>query len=249
MKTVAIRDVIEAVAALVGWMPQSSDGIRAEQRERIVALLNRHVRVGWNYGRWPEAVATEERTVEAETDPARSVVRTTPVAGVDTFTAVGSAVAMYVEDPEAVDYVPRTVRFAPRSGKLVIMDSSAPDTVWLEFRRMPPVFSGKAWDDSIGTYAVGDVRYYGTTGECYRCVAAPTAGTLPTDDDFWEKMDFPAWLSEFVAALTTADLLGGDDRKGRADALKGEAEDALANAYANEMDEQGVVTKAGVAAY
>jgi hypothetical protein len=67
------------------------------------------------------------------------------------------------------------------------------------------MISGTTWDESIGTYEVGGVVFYPVTGECYECVRPPAMGTLPTDGDYWKKIDFPVWLLGPVAAL--AELL------------------------------------------
>jgi hypothetical protein len=246
MKTVALSDVIESAASLLGWMPQSSIGITTAQQKRIVAAMNRWVRRGWHYGMWPDAIETEERTVETEEGTGRSYLAMVPGES-DTWTEVGTAVAFYDEDPLTCDEVPESYSISQRSGMIVIVDDDAPATGFLEFRRVPPRFSGTPWDDSI-TYDVDELAYYSTTGECYRCIKVSDAGTVPTNTTYWEAVDFPAWLEDYVVDNTVADLLGGDDRRGRVDMLRDEATNAIADAYATERDQQGLSLRAGVAA-
>jgi hypothetical protein len=76
--------------------------------------------------------------------------------------------------------------------------------LFVEFRLRPNDFTGSNW--ASGSFAVGDVVYYTTTGEFYRCIAAATT-EVPTDTTKWLKMDFPLVLREPVAMAAMADML------------------------------------------
>lgn len=128
------------------------------------------------------------------------------------------------------------------AGRIVLPDSSTPDTVWVRFRRMVPTVSGLDWDVSIGTYVAGDVRYYATTGECYRCVRPPPAGTLPTDTGYWQKGDLPACLARGLAFLAAADGRDAEDKVSAR--LEGRGYEALMNAALVELEQAGQPTRA-----
>lgn len=285
MKTVTLKDVVDAAAALLGWMPQSRTGISAEQRNRIVASLNRWARKGWNFGVWPEAVEVEERTVLTDADTGRAYLPLSTdawdsgvtyavgdvverwglyyvailagtaqdPASATTYweetaqTPIGLALAFYETDPLANSDEPSQYGLKPASGRLWIVDEDAPATGFLEFKRVPPVFSGTDWDSTIA-YAAGARVFLGTTGESYVCVKASTNNDPATATTYWAKVDFPAWLEDYAANQAAADLLGGDDRRGRADTLREAAADAIAEAYETERDQQGQVMRAGVSA-
>lgn len=112
--------------------------------------------------------------------------------------------------------------FVPKNGRITLTDSSTPDALWVHFRTRPPTLNGTAYDKSIA-YSVGAVRYYPDTGECYRCVRATPAGTAPTNTDYWEKVDIPAWLARAAALGAAADWRAADEEaaaKLEADALR-----------------------------
>lgn len=122
---------------------------------------------------------------------------------------------------------------------------NAPNQVWIEFQQPPPQFTSDEFDDTA-TYAVGDRVYYATTGEAYLCIAATTAGDLPTDTTKWTKIDMPEVFAQALARLAAADALREDGQDDKADAQEARGYSELARQRDAMIDGQGQFERADV---
>lgn len=283
MTTCTFRSVVDLVAEKLKWEAYSADWLSAVELAKIAGAIGEVIDQAWRWAFWPDAMATEQRTVLTDATTGEFYVPKTAAAWDSGTTYGADAVAerygLYYESqaaanlnhdpatddgtwwvavaqtpigtllikgvttnhPRASEY-PYHWPFAPQGDRIIFTDPHTPETVWMQFRKTVPAFSGVEWDESIGTYAVGDVRFYKATGECYRCVRAPAAGVLPTDTDYWLKVDFPAVLKKGVACLAAASLASADETQ--AERLDGEGIRALADAADFEMGQQGQVHSA-----
>jgi hypothetical protein len=91
------------------------------------------------------------------------------------------------------------------SGEYIIFDETAPDSVWLVFRKQIDAVTTTAW--ASGSYAVGDVVYYAP--DCYQCIAAATTQN-PTDTTKWTKVEIPIEWAGILAARAATDYARAD---------------------------------------
>jgi hypothetical protein len=101
--------------------------------------------------------------------------------------------------------------------------------VYVTFRKPVPQFTATEWD-AAEAYAADDLVYDDETGECYKAVQAGTNHAV-TDEAYWERVEFPARLKNFVTVAAYADALRGDDQTGKAQAEARNADLALVLAH------------------
>jgi hypothetical protein len=111
----------------------------------------------------------------------------------------------------------------------VQMGTDAGTSVWLEFRTDPPQFTTTAYDAAI-TYAVGDLVYVASTGECYECIQAGIGQDPTTETAFWMKVDLPYVLKKAIVQGVRADWLRQDGQEDKATAAEAKWEKMLADA-------------------
>jgi hypothetical protein len=151
------------------------------------------------------------------------------------LTPIGQVLGARGRDPRVYSNSYQPVRFA-LSERGVQFAESAPVQVWLKFRKRPPVFTSSAWV-STTAYVADDLVYYATTGECYKALQAST-GQLPTNTTYWERVKFPALLSNFVKRSVMADRLRDLKQTDRAAIEEDRAFAELANAADREVQGQ-----------
>lgn len=101
--------------------------------------------------------------------------------------------------------------------------------VYVTFRPPAPVFAATEWN-ATDDYDVGDVRYSDDEGDCFKAIQGGVNHAV-TDEAYWERVEFPARLKNFVTIAAYADALRGDDQTGKAQAEAGNAELALVLAH------------------
>ena len=140
-----------------------------------------------------------------------------------------------------IGYVKATYMKNPRTNKLsgrmsfqlssngVQISSLAGATVWVEYMRLAPKFSGQDYDETK-TYDADAVVYFDTTGDCYRSLASSNTGNTPTDTTYWEKQNILSiWVNWLVQAAYSDSLVADGDSTTKADQL-GQAYVFLQNA-------------------
>lgn len=143
------------------------------------------------------------------------------------------------------DKDPRLYRFADRiedvifyeDGILVSADE-APARPWIWFRPPVPEFSLTDWDAATA-YAIGDLCYYATTGECYRALQVSTNKNPYQQTAYWTPVEFPAFLKTFIVWAAHAEYLLDPVEHGKAE---GRAQDELTGLEDAE-DQKGVQRK------
>ena len=118
------------------------------------------------------------------------------------------------------------------------VDFDAPNSVYVKFRKRPPTFNYVAWSSST-SYAVDDIVYLASTGECYISIQAGSNQNPATQTAYWTKIDFPYVLSRFVKLKAYAMALDEDGQTEKAERKRNQAEDALMD----EMDKIRVQQK------
>lgn len=122
-------------------------------------------------------------------------------------------------NPNAIRYV-----FQDR-GDRIYFPGDVPLAFWLKYWLREPEFTRVEYSNATA-YVAGDVRYYPTTGECYRALQA-TTGNAPTDPAYWVQQDFPLVLRTPIAFRIAAALQREDGQSAKAAELDALADEAL----------------------
>lgn len=166
------------------------------------------------------------------------------------LTPIDEVAGVSKKNPRVWRSSPGWLDFTPSDNGIQVgrgWQSTPPNVVWVTFRLRPPEFNSTLWSASA-TYAAGDVRYYPTTGECYKAIQAGT-NHLPTDAAFWQKIDFPAAIASYVKRAVFADGLKDQKQTDRAAAELIEAQNELADACDRALAQQGQFERASVQTY
>lgn len=161
------------------------------------------------------------------------------------LTPIGEVRALYRQNP----------RVSTRPGELPynMVDTGVQPvswtgtSVWVEFRRRPPVVSGREYDPARA-YVAGEVAYYATAGECYEAKGA-TTGNLPTNATYWARVEFPYVLAEYVKRAAAADALRAGGGHDKADAEEAKAYTHLLQAAHTATASQGQFPRVAVQTY
>ena len=127
----------------------------------------------------------------------------------------------------------------------VQVEPSAPETVWVQFQTLPPVFTSTPWTASTA-YAVGDLVYNG--GETYKCITAHTS-TSSFDSTKFELVEFPFLLADYVKACAKAASLEDLKLTNRAVVNKARADALLHDIWDDEFPGQMQSDRARVVTY
>lgn len=120
-----------------------------------------------------------------------------------------------------------------------------PETVWLEFQTLAPVFSSTPWTASTA-YAVGDLVY--SAPETYQCITAHTSASS-IDLAKFTLVEFPYLLGDFVKHCALSDYQEGLKLTQRSRVNEDRARRLLADLWDQEFPTQGQSTTARVATY
>lgn len=162
-------------------------------------------------------------------------------------TPIGEIVRLTARDPRVFPKSPSVIPHRMGSKGVIPVGCDVVE-VYVEFRLRRPVFNPEDWDTDVD-YVAGDVRYLDSTGECYVALDE-TGGDDPSDSPgVWRKLDFPAFLAEFVEHAAAADLLRADHQNQKAAAEESAAYSHLHAARDTELEGQGVSETVSVQTY
>ena len=166
-------------------------------------------------------------------------------------TAIGEVIRITASDPDVVPQNPGVIRHTLRRQGIVPLMTNPPVRVWVQFRLRKPVFTSVAW--TTGAYAAGAVAYVanadGASGECYTALQAGTNQPPAASPAYWQKLDFPEILQNFVIRAVGADLLRADGQSEKADREQGQAYAELSDDRDVEVDGQGISETTQVQTY
>lgn len=210
MRTVTFKSVLHNVARMAGLDPNSGD-LTNELAQQITSYINERLREAWEWTWWPELMLVESRAVDdsdgffVDYDEASK-------------TPIGETMGVYKQHPFESSS-PHPIDFVPSANGLQLKPTP-PDDVYVYFRSRPVTFDATVWTATENT-AVGDIRYYADTGECYLCLIASAHKNPVTQTTYWEKIDFPYILSSYVRMAAYADYLRADGQMEKAMAVYG----------------------------
>jgi hypothetical protein len=137
------------------------------------------------------------------------------------------------------------------TGDGIQLSSLAPVSVWVKFRRKPPVFTSAEWDDTETGYVAGSL-VLASDGECYKGLQAVPTGTDPAGGaapTYWEKVGFPEMLAPFVKLGMRADALKTMGQDEKAEAQEFAAFEELVRKLDVEIGQQDQVPRVKMAGY
>lgn len=95
----------------------------------------------------------------------------------------------------------------------VLLQSPAPEGVYVMFTPRFPNISFVEWDDDLA-YQAGAVVYLSATKDCYQAVEAVAAGgQSPNSNDSWVPLRIPDVFEAYLTRLAASDLLTEDQGK------------------------------------
>lgn len=150
-------------------------------------------------------------------------------------TTINHVKAVWAQDPRLVAR-PRRVGFWTNAVGVQV-DPSAPNEVWIEFRRLAPRYTATEWS-ILAEYVAGDVVYVASSGECYEALQAGVGQDPVTETAYWDRQDVPYVLADVVKELAYADLLREDGQNEKARAQTAEALNLLADMELVEINQQ-----------
>lgn len=152
-------------------------------------------------------------------------------------------------NPRVFPANPGRIPFTP-SDKGIQFNADAPAQPWIEFRKRPPVFTSTRYSATT-TYALDALVYSTTSGECYKSLQVNNLGHDPSGASaaYWERVQFPAILANFVKRAAMVDALNDQKQTDRAAQKLRDAYEELEDASDRALAAQGQFESATVVAY
>ena len=234
MRRIRFLSVLHGIARMGGVNPAEGDYTDAYVWG-LAEFVNMRVREGWEWIFWPEWTVSEERT------PVDDVVSLEQSGE----TEIGEVFGVSKNDSDSNENT-QWISWKRTSGGIYVPD--APSTVWVRFRLRPPEFTGVEY---VGTtaYVTGDVVYVVSAGECYKALQGSTGQNPVTESSYWELVEFPYVLGNFVKRAALADSLREEDEDDvRPARMEGRAYEDLYRAVDVVEEQQGYAGTVEVAA-
>lgn len=133
------------------------------------------------------------------------------------------------------------LKFALSENGIQMVGTNLPDTVWVEFRIQPPVFTSAAWATKVGGYLDGE-RVLNDDGEVYEVITI-------NGEMYWNKVEMPFVFSAFVKRAATADYLNFVGQTDKADNELEKAYNLLVQSVDSVFGAQGMNETASVETY
>jgi hypothetical protein len=165
------------------------------EKAQFLGYFQRNIRFAWENYEWPELCPTEELVPDGD--------RIIPLEGASNQD-IGEVFAVWDGDPDG-DCRPREIGFTITPDGLKL--SRECDPVWVYFKARVPDYYGEDWDEDAA-YERDDQTYNPTTGRFYRALVAST-GHATTEEAYWEELEIPYSLFEYVVQASYADALRG----------------------------------------
>ncbi len=207
MRTAKYSDFLAKMQAFSGV-----ESLLAVEESHFLQYFNTNLRYAWEAYEWPELCPTEERF------PDSSGVIALDGTG---QTEIGEVFGVYDANP-LLSAGANEVSWVLTADGIQLTGSDLTSSVWVYYKKRMPAFEGEAYAGGT-TYAEDDQVYYSTTGKFYRAILA-TTGNAPTSTDYWEELEIPYSLIEYVVRSSFADALTAEGFDEKANRQRGNAE-------------------------
>jgi len=212
----------------------------------------------WEHDTWQELTRILEVAVVENIDSTKTVTLATDV---------GDLLAIYDQTPRIGTTSRRIQYFIYDSGAAQfanIIDPTAPETVWLEYRVVKPDVYGDAYSATVA-YSVGAQVYFDTSsntgsfvpgagklpaGNLYNCILTTTAGQSPqTNSASWSVVQIPKSFTEYLARGIVADYWRSEGDYERAAAAEGDATASIDRLVDLQTRQRGQIQRLNVVGY
>jgi hypothetical protein len=197
MRTVNFRnDVLWAIAQLLGQdpTPPASD-LDPEQAASLTSFINAWVRRLYDKLDWPEWTVIEPRAPDANHYVSFDQAAETPI---------GKVFKVYLRNPDATRGPLETPFRLSANGIHCGYEHGA--NVWIKFGLRAPQFTSTPWKSTV-TFALGDLTFDPTTGNCYSSIQGNNTNHAVTDATWWAVIPFPYAICEPVVHGAYSDAL------------------------------------------
>lgn len=173
-----------------------------------------------------------------------------PYVGLDQTgkTPIGEVLRITRNNPAVTPDKPGVIAHTVSASGIVPFDSAPPVAVWVNFRRRVPVFTNEVWS-AVTAYAADQLVYVPATGECYKALQATTNNAPASSPTYWEKVDFPLVISDFVTRAAGSDVLRSDGNPVKADREQAQAYNELNEERDTQLEGQGISESTEVQTY
>lgn len=163
-------------------------------------------------------------------------------------TEIGSVFAIYSANPRTT----RTWKEVPFQRSVTgVQTIGGPNVVWVEFRLVPPQFTGSDWDSDTA-YTAGQQVYFTISGagNFYECLTATSAGDSPlTAASAWAVVEIPRIFDDYMAFGAAADWYRLQGQHDKAAVMERGADDQLGAETDKLYRQQGLTQRLRVNTY
>lgn len=176
------------------------------EEAQLNSYFQRNIRFIWEAFPWPEICPTEE--LEADSD---GLIPLTGYSDHD----IGEVLGIWSQDPDGNSCAAELAyKLTPDGIKLVRAGTSS---VWVHYRQRVPDFEGDAYD-AAESYERGDQVYDEDEGRFYVALTDSSAKDPATNPSYWEELEIPYRLFEYVVQASYADGLRAEGMNEKANA-------------------------------
>jgi len=167
---------------------------------------------------WDEVGDDFQRTIDFQQDGE------TQINGVDVENCIYDRDPRVFPTTQALSYVEQY------ESNVIVKTYEAPVQPYLRFRPEPVEFSLTEWVADT-EYAIGDLTYLDAQGESYKAIASSTGKDPYTETAYWQPVNFPKFMRQYVKHAVAGDLLSEDEGRfkewQRAEKILDELKDVL----------------------
>lgn len=237
MRTVSFKQLLQGVARQNGLDPESGD-LPAELAQTYTEFIQARLREGREWAWWPELTVCEVRAVDVADDYLIPLTET----GKQTIEHVRFVTN---KDPFQ-DPTYRCFSHQLNSrGINLLMGATLPDELYVTYRPRMAMLDSTEWL-STPVYAVGDVRYVPSTGDCWECIATSQAQSPPASSANWTRINIPYLFLNWIRYAAGSDALRENGQHEKADRLLDRAFQELYRLEDVELTQQRQVSRADV---
>jgi len=181
--------------------------LTAAQQENIAELINEQLAEFFEEGFWPGTYETEQRTIDA-TD--KYILKA--ASGETVIGRIEPEECFFADEPQPGSLKDVLGLVEDRGDRIVCFDEDCPAQPWIRFQIPPPQFTRSVYSDAT-TYALAQLTYDETTGECYKSLQAANLDHAVTETAWWEKVNFPALAETYIKWSASSEWMSIDDGK------------------------------------
>lgn len=207
-------------------------------------LASRRIKFAWQAAKWPEVCLTEERTVTQSGGDEGNYIALNQAGQ----TEISEVFSVWNKSPKSNQDNQELTWYLSENG-IQIAESNT--TVFVLFRKVPPIYTGEAYSQSTA-YSTGNQVYDLTLGNFYTANQSVSSGSDNSPNSqptYWDIVSVPDIFSDYIIRGTYADYLRHNGELDRARVAESDARGALDHELLKLHTQQGQTTRLQVATY